>query len=55
MICSPNQEDITALQTAFDIIPDELTLTLMGLKYYEVMGLDDIPEEDIRDVVKHLM
>ena len=30
--CSSKQEDITALQTAFDIVPSELELTLMHFK-----------------------
>ncbi len=54
MICSFSKEDITALQTAFDIIPDELTLTIMGRKYYKIMGLDDIPEKDVREVASYL-
>jgi len=33
-----------------DIAPNGLELTPMGERYYQVMGLDDIPEEDIREV-----
>ncbi len=54
MICSSSKEEITALQTAFDIIPDELELTIMGRKYYEIMELDDILEEDVREVARCL-
>ncbi len=54
MICSPSKEAISALQTAFDMVPDELMLTIMGRKYYEIMELDDIPEEDVIEVSKYL-
>lgn len=53
-ICASAKADITMLGTAYDIIPDELVLTIMGTKFYEIMELDDIPEEDVREVTKHL-
>lgn len=37
-----------------DIAPNGLELTPMGERYYQVMGLSDIPEEDIKEVVRHL-
>jgi len=37
-----------------DIAPNGLELTPMGERYYQVMGLDDIPEEDVREVARYL-
>lgn len=37
-----------------DIVPDGLELTEMGKRYYQVMGLDDIPKQEIREVAKFL-
>ena len=37
-----------------DICPNTLELTQMGERYYQVMGLDDVPEEDIREVAAYL-
>lgn len=37
-----------------DIAPNRLLLTSLGERYYIVMGLDDIPEEDIKEVAKYL-
>ncbi len=54
MICAAGESDITALVTAYDIIPSDLVLTIMGSRYYDIMGLDDIPEEDVREVAKYL-
>ena len=54
MICASSPEDITMTPTAFDVIPDELILTAIGRKYYGVMGLDDIPEGEIRALANHL-
>jgi len=54
VICTSAKPDITVLMTAFDIAPDELLLTIMGIKYYKIMELDDIDEQDIREVAKYL-
>ena len=53
-ICASAKADITMLATAYDIIPDELVLTIMGIKFYDIMELDDIPEEDAREVARYL-
>ncbi|MFW0859201.1 MAG: hypothetical protein AAGB97_03340 [Dehalococcoidia bacterium] len=37
-----------------DLAPNRSLLTPMGERYYEVMGLEDIPEEDIKEVAKYL-
>ena len=37
-----------------DIAPNGLELTPMGERYYQVMGLDDISEEDVREVARYL-
>lgn len=38
-----------------DIAPNGLELTpMMGERYYQVMGLDDVSEEDIKEVARHL-
>jgi hypothetical protein len=37
-----------------DIAPNGLELTPMGERYYQVMGLDDVSEEDIKEVARHL-
>lgn len=37
-----------------DIAPNRLLLTSIGKRYYKVMGLQDIPEEDIKEVAKYL-
>jgi len=54
IICTSAKPDITALMTASDIIPSELLLTIMGIKYYEIMELDDIDEKDVREVAQYL-
>lgn len=38
----------------FGTVPSKLILTKIGNKYYETMKLQDIPEEDIIEVAKHL-
>ncbi len=38
-----------------DVAPNRLLLTSMGERYYEVMGLQDIPKEDVKEVAKHLI
>jgi len=53
LICSASKEEISALVNAFDIIPSELELTIMGLNYCQIMGLDDISEEDIREIEEY--
>jgi hypothetical protein len=59
MICSTGKGDMAKgdmaiLWGAYSVIPDELLLTVAGHKFYEILGLDDIPEEDIREVAKYL-
>ncbi len=47
-------EDIIVMTEWNDIAPNWLELTQMGESYYQVMGLDDIPEEDTLEVARHL-
>ena len=37
-----------------DVIPNGLLLNQMGKRYYKIMGLDEIPEEDIKEVASYL-
>lgn len=37
-----------------DVTPSHLVLTSIGKRYHQVMGLDDIPEEDVREVSRYL-
>jgi hypothetical protein len=50
MFCGNSQGDTTVLMTASDILPDELMLTIMGITFCKIMGLGDIPDEDIEEV-----
>lgn len=38
----------------FGTVPSKLILTKIGNKYYETMKPQDIPEEDIIEIAKHL-
>ncbi|HEX74850.1 MAG TPA: hypothetical protein G4N93_06900 [Dehalococcoidia bacterium] len=58
MVCKVKHDEVggafwTLLGWA-DVVPDDLELTEMGERFYQVMGLDDIPEEDIREVSRYL-
>jgi hypothetical protein len=60
MICmfkqgQSSEDEILSLLGWVDIAPDNLVLTGMGERYYKIMGLDDIPDEDIMEVAKHLV
>ncbi len=47
-------EGIIAMTEWNDICPNTLELTQMGERYYQVMGLDDISEEDVLEVAGYL-
>lgn len=49
-----SSESYEALLGWTDIAPNRLLLTLIGKRYYQVMGLEDIPEEDVKGVAKYL-
>lgn len=46
--------DVVLIPDWTGMSPKTLRLTPIGERYYQVMGLDDIPEEDIREVASHL-
>lgn len=58
IVCKVKRDEIGdaywALLGWADIVPDDLEFTDMGERYYQVMGLDDIPEQDIREVARYL-
>jgi len=49
-----SSEGYEALLGWTDVAPNRSLLTPMGERYYEVMGLEDILEEDIKAVAKYL-
>lgn len=48
-------EEYEALLGCADVAPNRLLLSPMAERYYEVMGLEDIPEEDIKEIAKYLI
>lgn len=44
----------TALLSWHDIIPNKLTLTPLGERYYEIMSLNKIPDDDLKILVRPL-
>jgi hypothetical protein len=50
----PNEVSIVALTEWNEIAPDGLALTRLGLRFYQAMGLDDLPTGDLRSVARRL-
>lgn len=42
------------LRDAEDLIPSRLALDFLGRRYYRVMELVDIPDDDLKDIARHL-
>jgi len=51
---SKSSEGHEALLGWTDVAPNRLLLTPMGKRYYKVMGLQDIPKKDIKEVARYL-
>ncbi len=49
-----NKGSFWSLTEWTDIAPNGLELTPMGKRYYQVMGLGDVSEKDIKEVAKYL-
>lgn len=49
-----DQRPYPALIGWYDITPDALELTRLGGKYYKMMGLDEIPDQDLREIARYL-
>jgi hypothetical protein len=52
-IISNSGETIALLSWGY-IVPGDLVITTIGKRYYEAMGLRDIPDEDIKKVANCL-
>jgi len=50
----PKDPNVILINNWTGMSPNILKLTPIGERYYQVMGLDDIPEEDVREVARHL-
>lgn len=44
----------TALIGWYDITPVGLKLTFIGKRYCKIMGLDDVPEQELKEIAKYL-
>ncbi len=53
-LIAPKDPNVMQITSWAGMSPNVLKLTPIGERYYQVMGLDDIPEEDIREVAKYL-
>lgn len=51
---SPASSGIFVLLSLGDIVPDNLLLSDLGVRYSNIMGLEDIPESEIRALEKYL-
>lgn len=49
-----SSESYEAMLGWTDVAPNRLLLTPIGERYYKVMGLQDLPEEDVKGVAKYL-
>lgn len=49
-----DQEGYEALLGWTDAAPDRMILSALGERYCLVMGLNDVPEEDVREIGRHL-
>jgi len=49
-----SSESYEALLDWTAIAPNRMELTLLGKRYHKVMGLEDIPEEEVKEVAKYL-
>lgn len=54
LVCATSESGYEALLGLADVRPDRMLLTELGTRYYEIMGLQDIPIEDLLEVVKFI-
>lgn len=56
IICRDDDTEIEKLfmRAWIDVAPNKLSLTRLGKRYYDVMGIDDISKDDIREIARYL-